>query len=247
MEEQIFEILFKEDDLSWQTILYDLVRIEAMDPWDIDVSILATKYIGMIKKMQGTDIKVSGKVLLASAILLKLKAEILGENMDDLDRMMNSTEEDLLAENFMDEAIGRPAYDSKPLIPRTPQLRKRKVSIFDLVGALEGALKVTQRRIARNANTAPAIRVPDKKIDITTLIDQLYRQIGKFFKSNPSQKLFFHNLLPSREREAIIYTFMPLLHLTCQRKVDLCQHSHFGDIEIVKAGALALPAEIKAA
>ena len=36
-------------------------------------------------------------------------------------------------------------------------------------------------------------------------------------------------------KEDKVFTFIPLLHLTNQRKIDLNQENHFGEIEIVLA------------
>ena len=69
MQEEILQMLLKEEEISWKTILYDLVRNEQMDPWDINVSLLTKKYIEVIKTMQEHDFRISGKVLLAAAIL----------------------------------------------------------------------------------------------------------------------------------------------------------------------------------
>lgn len=39
--------------------------------------------------------------------------------------------------------------------------------------------------------------------------------------------------MPSQKKEDKIFTFIPLLHLTNQRKVNLEQKEHFGEIEIM--------------
>ena len=49
MQDRIFEMLLKEDEITWQTILYDLVKTEEMDPWDIDISLLSQKYLETVK------------------------------------------------------------------------------------------------------------------------------------------------------------------------------------------------------
>tara|TARA_B100000315_G_scaffold259880_1_gene317826 strand:+ start:1352 stop:1498 length:147 start_codon:yes stop_codon:yes gene_type:complete len=33
-----------EDEVTWQTILYNLVKKEGMDPWDVNVSQLAQNF-----------------------------------------------------------------------------------------------------------------------------------------------------------------------------------------------------------
>jgi len=78
-QDRIFSILFEQDDITWQDIIYELINSEQMDPWDIDVSLIAHKFIEAIKQLQGTDFRLSGKIILASAILLKIKSNQLLE------------------------------------------------------------------------------------------------------------------------------------------------------------------------
>ena len=74
MHDRIMDIVMGEDEITWKTMLYDLVKAEGMDPWDIDISKLTRNFIDMIKTMKKMDLRVSGKVLLASALLLKFKS-----------------------------------------------------------------------------------------------------------------------------------------------------------------------------
>lgn len=225
MEDKIFSILFNDDEITWQAMLYDLVKTEEIDPWDVDLSLLSHKYIDMIKKMQQTDLKISGKVLLAAAILLKIKSNrLIGEDLMSFDKMLNPDEEE--DGEYEQQTKERPIVDAR-LIPRTPQPRKRKVSIYDLVDALKQALEVKKRR---NILSDVKVEIPEKKMDVSEVIRNLYEKICQVFKSNPS--LTFTELIPSAKKEDKIYTFIPLLHLTNQRKIDLEQPQHFGEISI---------------
>ena len=71
-EDKVIEIVLSKDEVTWQSTLYELVRQEGMDPWDINVSLLAQKYIEMLQKLKEINFRVSGKMVLASAILLRL-------------------------------------------------------------------------------------------------------------------------------------------------------------------------------
>jgi len=236
-ENQVFELLFKEDEISWQSILYELVRTEQMDPWDIDISALTKSYIETIKKLQEINFRITGKVLLAAAILLHLKStKFLEEDISNLNNLMNPPEE-ILPEDETFYEQGEMKYvmpDKLVLIPRTPQPRKRKVSIYDLIDSLQKALEVKQRRILRFVEI-PKIDIPQKKVDITKIIFNLYNQIKDIL--NEKEKIYFHELVQSDKKEDKIYTFVPLLHLATQRKIDLDQEFHLGDIEIRLAGA----------
>ena len=105
MQQKIFDMLLKNEEVSWRTIIYDLVKTEQMDPWDLDVSLLTKKYIKIIKNMQEHDLRISGKVLLAAAILLKIKSTHLVENdITKLDALINQEENEL--EEFYEDELG---------------------------------------------------------------------------------------------------------------------------------------------
>lgn len=228
--ERLFQILYNEDEVTWQSLLYELVKKEHMDPWDINISLLTKKYIQIIKKLKELDLRISGKVLLAAAILLKIKSNrLLNEDLSELDRLLTESEE-LVDELDLEEPVVYEDGEKHPLIPRTPQPRKRKVSIFDLVGALDKALEVKRRRVL-NSIPPMDVKIPKKTKDITQIIREVYGKITAFFTRQ--QRLTFSQLVPSNTKEDKIYTFIPLLHLTTQRKIDLNQKEHFGEIEIM--------------
>ncbi|MAE43362.1 hypothetical protein CMO93_06305 [Candidatus Woesearchaeota archaeon] len=232
--EKIFEIIYAKDEVTWQRLLYELVKTEQMNPWDIDVSMLTKKYIETIKKFKELDFRVSGKVLLAAAILLKVKSNrLLNEDLSELDRLLTETEEDLSDDLGLEEVVPERGDGEKvPLIPRTPQPRKRKVSIYDLVDALEKALEVKQRRVL-NSIPPLSLKVPKKTRDVTEVIKEVYGKIKSFFYNSNKDKVMFSQLVPSKTKEDQVFTFIPLLHLTTQRKINIEQQEHFGEIEIM--------------
>ena len=230
--ERIFQLLYNQDEVTWQSLLHDLVKKEQMNPWDVNISLLTKKYIDTIKKLKELDFRISGKVLLAAAILLKMKSNrLLNEDLSELDRLLTQSEEELIDELDLEEPQ-RHHEEKHTLIPRTPQPRKRKVSVFDLVKALEKALEVKQRRVM-NSIPPMDVKIPKKTKDITQIIREVYTKIRSFFTINKQNRLTFSQLVPSNTKEDKIYTFIPLLHLTTQRKVNLSQQEHFGEIEIM--------------
>ena len=76
------------------------------------------------------------------------------------------------------------------------------------------------------------INIPEKKVDISEIITNVYGRIKLFLKQKSHKKLTFSQLSPSDKKEDMVFTFIPLLHLSNQRKVDLMQYRHFGEIEI---------------
>jgi len=243
--QKIYDILYNKDEVTWQSLLYELVKNEEMDPWDIDISMLAKSYIEAIKKLKELDLRISGKMLLAAAILLKIKSnKLLNEDLVEFDRLLSEPEEDLEDDLGLIEEQPQYKHESHPLIPRTPQPRKRKVSIFDLVNALEKALEVKRRRVL-NSMPPMDVQIPKKGIDIGKAIRDVYSKVMIFFNVSNDSKLTFTQLLPpSGTKEDKIYTFIPLLHLTTQRKVDLSQKEHFGEIEIMLAAKREVDKEL---
>ncbi|MBI2549345.1 segregation/condensation protein A [Candidatus Woesearchaeota archaeon] len=236
-QQQVFSLLLDQDEVTWQSIIYELIKTEQMDPWDIDISELAKKFLVMLKKFKEADFRISGKVLLAAALLLRLKSDkFVGEDMQELDRLIAATEQtgdEFYEELEQEQSMNEPLAEEPHLLPRTPQPRKRKVSVFDLVEALEKALEVQQRRTTRIIPEAPVVKAPEKTTDMTVIIKDVYHQVRHYFLVKRVKRLTFSQLLPSQKKEDKVYTFIPLLHLTNQRKIDLEQEQHFGEIEIL--------------
>ena len=75
--------------------------------------------------------------------------------------------------------------------------------------------------------------VPDKPIDISALINEIYGRIKDYFIKNHT--LTFFGFIPSQSKEDKLYTFLPLLYLANQNKISLEQTVPFGDIDITLA------------
>jgi len=207
---------------------------------NLDISKLTQMFLLVVKKLKELDLKVSGKMILAAALLLKVKSDkFLGEDLSDFDRLLEEPEED----NIFDDDEDYNSYamrvhyekNKRPLIPRTPQPRKRKVSIYDLVDALDKALTVKKRRKLREISYEE-IKLPEKQINVSSLIENVYEHIKKHLEVKNRSKLNFKQLVPSGTKEDTIYTFIPLLHLSQLRRVELEQFEAFSDIYITLTG-----------
>ena len=77
MQEQIYNMLIQKDEITWQSLLLDLIKSEQMDPWNIDITQLSKKYLDAVKDMKEANFFISGKVLLACSLLLKIKSNKL--------------------------------------------------------------------------------------------------------------------------------------------------------------------------
>jgi len=239
MNEQIYDLIFQGDDIKWQTIIHELVREGKVDPWDVDLSVLSREYIGIIKKLKAHNFRLSGKVILAAAILLKMKTDRLGvEQLLQLTNPEDYPEELELQENA---ELQEKHFTKAKLNLRIPGIRKRKVTMFELVDALKKALEVDEKRRFRQSELAAMMkphRVEIRKVDVFSKIDSLWKKIKEKIKRYSKNLLQFSELTPTKDKKEIIWTLIPLLHLAQQNKIELKQDVAFGEIFIeVQAGA----------
>ena len=236
MQQKIVDLLLNHDELGWKNIIYGLVESEQMDPWDINISLLAQKFIQIIKKAQEHDLTIPGKIVLAAAILLKIKATHLIDNdISNLDRLINQTDEipeDQLFEEMGQQLRGSGSLAHPQLIPRNPQPRNRKVSVHDLVEALQRAM-ATKKRVLAQQRPTPYPHRPQRKIDILDVIRDVYHKINYYSNKDKNVKITYTRLLPPKAGKLEkVYTFMPLLHLENEQKIEMEQQKHFDEIVI---------------
>lgn len=234
MQDKIFSMLVEQNEISWKTIIMDLISTEQMDPWDVNISLLTDKYIERLRELKEQDLKVGGKVVLAASILLRIKSnKLVSDDMDDFDRLIAGT--DMNQEAFYDSLEQELAQGEREalkeefeLLPRMPQARRRKVSVFDLVKALDKALEVKQRRVLQSI--PPPLPLPVRKFDLGASVANLLQRLKSMFSYK--KRLTFTDLLPTHSKQDKVYTFIPLLHLSNQQKVELEQAEPFGEIEV---------------
>ena len=230
-QNQFFDFITGEE-ISWQQIIYDLVNTEQLDPWDIDLAVLAEKYIDVIQKIEEADFFVSSKVLLACSLLLKFKADFLANNyIQSLDELLYGKQEQKKYEPVRIEIDD----DELPLlVPKTPLPRFRKVTLNELMSALSNAIDTETRRIKKEIKKSQAEKsalIVLPSIDRITLKERtmiIYQTIKNYFQKPEMTRMKYSELaLTSEERRA---SFLPVLHLTTQERLYLEQENHFDEI-----------------
>jgi len=234
-QDQVHKLLFGKE-LSWQTIIYDLINSEQLDLWDVNLILLSQKYLEKVRELEEADFIVGGKVLLAATVLLRMKSEIL------LDREIRDLDDIL---------FGRKKEGSKPmerieideneipeLFPRTPIPRFRKVTLNELMSALDNAMKTENRRIKRtimekNALRETGISLPKKRINIHDEIRKLNKKIRDLFNQYKKKERVSFSQIAGKDKKAKVATFLPLLHLDNMKKIWLEQEKNFEEIWIL--------------
>lgn len=225
---------------DWQAIIYELINSEQLDPWDIDLVILTRKYFERILELEESDFYVSSKVLLAAALLLRIKSEfLLNKHIKSIDEILFGKKEE---DKPIYERIVIDEDDLPMLIPKTPLPRARKVTLNELIEALSQAIETESRRIKKEVAVKRAIKlshvdIPEfRKIDLKDRIRQFYAKILVNLKKRKEpekhhNKLGYKDLI-GEEREEKLACFLPLLHLSNTKKLWLEQEEHLDEIWI---------------
>jgi segregation and condensation protein A len=232
-QEQIHSLIFGKE-IEWREIIYDLINTEQLDPWDIDLSILSNKYLEKIKEYEEADFFMSSKVLLAASLLLRLKSEIL------LNRYIKSIDEILFGKKEEKKySLERIELEEEipVLVPKSPIPRYKKVTIAELMNALNKAINTENRRIKKeiinkNALRESGISLPKRKFSIKDKIKSIHETLIMHFNNNKEKiKISFTEFVNGDDKEKL-NSFSPLLHLENSKKIWLEQENHFEEIHI---------------
>jgi len=231
-QNQIHDLLF-DNRLSWQTIIYDLINSEQLDPWDINLGVLANKYLERVRLLEEANFFISSKVLLAASLLLRLKSEILlSRDILSLDEILYGKKEE---KTYSQERIELDE-DIPDLIPRTPLPRHKKVSLKELIEALSKAMNTESRRerkalIMKQYEVDAFMNMPKKLFNLQDKIKGIYSRLKQMFVKSEDRVAF--SSLSSMDADERLLTFVSLLHLDNQQKVWLEQEGHFEEIWIL--------------
>lgn len=231
-QNQFFDLI-SGNELGWQVIIYDLIKTEQLDPWDIDLGTLADKYIKIISQMEDADFFVSSKILLACSLLLRLKSEILiNSYIQDLNDALYGRKEDKRTEI---EKILINEDELPTLVPRTPMARHKKVTLQELMTALNHAIETENRRIKREIKgrqaekSALTVMPSGEFIPLKVRVKSIFGIVNHHI-SNGNDHIKFHEMAESKEEQ--LAHFVPMLHLSNDGKIFLRQIKHFDDIHL---------------
>ena len=221
MELNIEQIL--QSERAWEYVLLDIVKSEEIDPWDIDLTVLTSKYLEKVREMEKLDLRVPARLIMAAAVLLRLQS----------DQLMSTEEEELIEDMLLGEDLSmfqetdtEKEEDELPILDlRVSRKPSRKVTLGDLILTLQKSLKKEDKpKRAKKKKEKFWLELPEEVI--TEQIDKLYDQILKLEK----KKIAFSELSPSKKADDVVNTLIPLLHLANDHKVDIDQKEFFKEI-----------------
>jgi len=231
--EQVYSIVNGKDP-SWQGIIYELVASEQLDPWNIDITTLCKSYFEKIKELEQTNFQVSSKMLLAASLLLRIKSEILlHKYIREIDNVLFPKEDEI---RKIIERIEINEDEVPILSPKTPLPRFKKVTLQELIDALDVAIKTESRRIDKEIQKKQAERLSHvdipkfKRINIKERIRHFYAKVLSGFKNKKGEVKLSYSHFTGTNKEERIACFLPMLYLSNNGRVWLEQEGHFQEI-----------------
>ncbi len=232
-QEQIQDMLFNRK-IGWKDLIYDLINTEQLDPWNIDIELLSEGFLKRVKEYEEMDFFVSSKVLLAAALILRIKSElILSKYMKSIDEILFGRKEEkknIFERMELDEEIPN-------LVLRSPIPRFRKVTLNELVESLNKAIMTENRRIKkviinRNALRESEISLPKKRDNLKNKLKEIHSKVISHFKENKNDLKVSYTKIVGKNREERALSFFPILQLETNGKFWLEQENPFEEIHI---------------
>uniref|UniRef100_A0A7J2TIT5 Segregation/condensation protein A n=1 Tax=Archaeoglobus fulgidus TaxID=2234 RepID=A0A7J2TIT5_ARCFL len=198
-----------------------MARKGEIDPWNIDVIDVTDKFLRRIEEAKKLDLRVSGRVLLYAAILVRMKA-------DAITRSMQPDECDVeIIENLAEEPLEDFEIEELPIAGRR---RVRKIcTLEDLIMELKKAEEMEKRRKKRReiADLNFVVSIPhDESMEKKIL--EVENFLTNILRKRKSITLFS----VAESREKLLDLYISLLHLVSRKKFWMHQSEFYGDIEI---------------
>jgi len=211
-------------------ILVQMAEKGEIDPWNIDIVEVTDRFLQELERRKELDLRVSGRTLFYAALLLRMKSEYLEEaeppgedecghgEEDEGDILSFDTEID--AEASVLGPIERLEREIKRRLERK-QLRKRPVTLFELILELKAAEKEQMRRQRFIHGFDPAVIEVDDVVGIAH--DESYREAAHAILSQCGEKIEREGVMTLEEIAAlmgkrIIEVYIPLLYLMFEEK-----------------------------
>ncbi len=210
------------EDAYWlkapYAVLFDLIHLHRVKPWDVNLAGLLDELLSEMRGRGFIDFSVSGTALLSSAILLRMKSELI-----------------LKMEEPPKPPLERPTDFVPPPLAFPLRYESTTTSVEEVI---RGLLEVLRAERMLPASAQQILRTPEVFEQVDDFLVKIEENIKTLFdnlllKAGPTRKkLSFLRLLGKGDALEAVRMFIMLLFLAVEGKIGLSQQSEFGDIEI---------------
>ena len=198
-------------------ILFDLLKLHRIKPWDVNITYLLNTFLAEMKKQGFIDFSASGTALLSSSMIHRMKSELV-----------------LKMEEPPKPPIPRPNEEVPPPLPFPIRFEYTATSIEQVLSVLEEVLKRESLALAERKSL---LSPPEILEQMDEFLANIEKNIEVFYatllrKASPESTLSFLQLTKDSSLLDAVRTFIMLLFLVMQNKVNLSQKEDRGDILI---------------
>jgi chromatin segregation and condensation protein Rec8/ScpA/Scc1 (kleisin family) len=216
------------EEPTWRSMLAELILRHKLDPWDIDLDVLAEHFMKRIREMKEDKFTVPGNIILACSILYKFKTLML--RIGEGEEQPVDVSFDI---NDVKELSARPA-------------RKRPITIVELMKAMEKAMKYEPKIETAMAAQPGGIKHTIDELmeadysyeynedDMSSRLEAIAEKIKK--ASDSEGVALFSSIV---DEKGVVYSLLPVLFLANEGLLDLKQDKIFGEIIIRYKGVVA--------
>jgi segregation and condensation protein A len=198
-------------------ILFDLLRLHRIKPWDVNITYLLNTFLAEMKKQGFIDFSASGTALLSSSMIHRMKSELV-----------------LKMEEPPKPPIARPNEEVPPPLPFPIRFEYTSTSIEQVLTMLEEVLKRESFALAERKSL---LSPPEILEQMDEFLANIEKNIEIFYatllrKATSSSTLSFIQLAKEWTYLDAVRAFIMLLFLVMQNRVTLSQKEEQGDITI---------------
>jgi len=198
-------------------ILFDLLRLHRIKPWDVNITYLLNAFLAEMKKQGFIDFSASGTALLSSSMIHRMKSELV-----------------LKMEEPPKPPVARPNEEVPPPLPFPIRFEYTATSIEQVLSLLEEVLRRESFALAQRKGllSPPEIleQMDEFLANIEKNIETFYSTLVK--KAGRKSTLSFLHLTKEYTLLDAVRAFIILLFLVMQNRVNLTQKEDQGDIII---------------
>jgi segregation and condensation protein A len=205
-------------------ILFDLLRLHRVKPWDIDIAFLLNSFLAEMKKTGYVDFSASGTALLSSSVVHRMKSELV-----------------LKMEEPPKPPTPRPTEEVPPPLPFPLRFEYTSTSVAEILRTLQEVLMNEKTILAKK----PFVLSPPSVFEqMDEFLAHIEENIEEFYGKIINQSihgvpLSFRKLVKGQSLIEMVRVFIMLLFLANQKKILLEQDESL-DI-LIRLGQVSPP------
>jgi segregation and condensation protein A len=206
-------------------ILFDLLRLHRVKPWDVDITNLLNAFLAEMKKSGYIDFSASGTALLSSSVVHRMKSELV-----------------LKMEEPPKPPVARPDVEVPPPLPFPLRFEYTSTSVAEILRTLQQVLENEKTVLAKKpfVLSPPSVfeQLDEFLANIQENIENFYAELIKL--SIRGLPLSFKDLVKGQTFLEAVRIFIMLLFLANDKKILLTQDDLGSDL-FVRLGEVSPP------